>query len=284
MNTKKITQQILKKYNIKANKKYGQNFLLDDDILNGIVEVSNVNKNDLVIEIGPGLGNLTTYFIDSCKYALLIELDTNLLNILKDRFSEKNNYEIINEDILNLNLDLIIKELELKLDFKFDNIKVIANLPYYITSPIIFKLLQESNLISDITIMIQKEVAQRLVASPKSKSYGILTIMTKYYANVTYEIDVNKTAFEPVPNVDSAVVNLKKYDKYFVKDEKLFFELIHKAFNQRRKKLINSLVSNKFNNMDKPQIEELLLKSSVSINSRAEELDITDYINLTENL
>lgn len=284
MNTKKITQQILKKYNIKANKKYGQNFLLDDDILNGIVEVSNVKENDLVIEIGPGLGNLTTYFIDRCKYALLIELDTNLLNILKDRFSEKNNYEIINEDILNLNLDLIIKELELKLDFKFDNIKVIANLPYYITSPIIFKLLQESNLISDITIMIQKEVAQRLVASSKSKSYGILTIMTKYYANVTYEIDVNKTAFEPVPNVDSAVVNLKKYDKYFVKDEKLFFELIHKAFNQRRKKLINSLVSNKFNNMDKPQIEELLLKSSVSINSRAEELDITDYINLTENL
>ncbi len=280
----KITNQILKKYNIRAEKKYGQNFLINDNILKEIIDISNINKDDLVIEIGPGLGNLTHYILNTAKYALLIEIDEKCLNILNDRFSKNENYTLLNEDILNINIDEIISNLEVHNKETYNNVKVVANLPYYITTPIIFKLLQNSNKITDITIMVQKEVAERMVANTRTKDYGILTLMVKYFAKTTIELIVPNSSFIPEPNVTSAVVHLKKEKLYNTKNEQLLFELIHKSFAQRRKKMVNSLVSNKFNNMNKEQIELLLQKCNLSLNVRAEELELEDYINIISNI
>jgi 16S rRNA (adenine1518-N6/adenine1519-N6)-dimethyltransferase len=284
MNTLKKTRSIMSKFNIVANKRYGQNFLIDDNVLENIVEASNVTEEDLVIEIGPGLGNLTEYLLERAKYVLLIEIDPKMIDVLEDRFNGIKNYTLLNEDILKVDIDGVVKEIEEKNNLKFRNVKVVANLPYYITTPILFKLLEDENTISDITVMVQKEVAQRMVASPKSKDFGILTLMVDYFSNANIEIIVPNSSFIPEPGVVSAVINLKKNRKYNVKNEKLFFELIHKAFAQRRKKMINSLTATNFNNMTKQQIEELFTKCGLDFNTRAEELRIEEYINIINNI
>ena len=234
MNTLKKTKMILNKYDIKANKRFGQNFLIDDNILENIVEVSNISKSDLVIEIGPGLGNLTEYIIDKAGYMLLVEIDNKMIQILNERFKEKDNYSLLNNDVLKINLDEKIDEIEKKLNIKFNKIKVVANLPYYITTPILFKLLQDESRIDSITVMVQKEVAERMVAHSKTKDYGILTLMVKYLSDANIEFVVPKESFIPAPNVTSAIISLRKNKKFNVKDEKLFFDLIHKSFAKRR--------------------------------------------------
>lgn len=284
MNTLSKTRSIMSKFNIVANKRYGQNFLIDDNILSGIVDAANISKNDLVIEIGPGLGNLTEYLLNTAKYVLLIEIDPKMISVLEDRFKDIKNYTLLNEDILKVNVDDIVKKIEVEQNTKFENVKVVANLPYYITTPILFKLLEDENTISDITVMVQKEVAERMVAKPKSKEFGILTIMVDYFSNANIELIVPNSSFIPEPGVVSAVINLNKTRKYEVKDEKLFFELVHKAFAQRRKKMINSLTSTNFNNMGKNEIENLFTKCNLDFNTRAEELKIEEFISIVNNI
>lgn len=282
MNTLKITREILNRYGIKANKRYGQNFLIDDNILQNIVGSSNVNKEDLVIEIGPGLGNLTEYILKDAGYVVAVEIDKNMLEILNNRFFNINNLEIINDDILKVNIDDLIKKIEDKTQMSFKNVKVIANLPYYITTPIIFKLLENSNRISDITVMVQKEVAERMNATSKSKDYGILTIMVDYYSTADILITVPNSSFIPAPEVTSSVISLKKNRKYNVVNEKIFFELVHASFAKRRKKMINSLEMSKFMNFDKEKLKEIFVKCDINENARAEELKINDYIKIAD--
>lgn len=280
IDTLNITKKIMNKYNIKANKRFGQNFLIDDNILENIISSSEISKKDLVIEIGPGLGNLSEYILNNCNFSILIEIDKNMEKILNDRLKNYNNYLLINEDVLKIDIDELVKKIELKNNTKYENVKVVANLPYYITTPIIFKLLQDSKRITDITVMVQKEVAERMVAKPKTKSYGILTIMVDYLSDANIEIIVPNTSFIPSPDVTSAVIKLVKNKKYDVKNEELFFKLIHSAFAQRRKKLSNSLESTHFMDMNKSEIEELLIKNNINLNVRAEELNINEYINI----
>ena len=284
MNTLNKTKSIINKFNIRANKRYGQNFLIDDNILENIVSSSNIGKEDLVIEIGPGLGNLTEYILQSCKYALLVEIDPKMIEVLEYRFNDRNNFKLVNEDILKVDVDNMVKSIEEEIGYKFKNIRVVANLPYYITTPILFKLLEDENKIDTITVMIQKEVAERMVANPKSKEYGILTLMVEYFSDAKIEVIVPNSSFIPEPGVTSAVISLSKRSKYNVKNEKLFFELIHKAFAQRRKKMTNSLIAGKFNNMEKEEIESLFEKCNISLNARAEELEIEKYIEIINNI
>ena len=284
MNTLEITKKILNKYNIRANKRYGQNFLIDDDILNGIVNVANISKEDLVIEIGPGLGNLTKYLLESAGYVIAVEIDKKMIEILNDRFSKYKNFLLLNEDILKVNIDEIIKKIEKESGIKYKNIKVVANLPYYVTTPIIFKLLQDENKINEITIMVQKEVADRMVANVKSKDYGILTLMVKYLADADIKLEVKNTCFIPAPNVTSSVIKLIKEKKYTVSNEKMLFDLIHSSFAQRRKKMINSLVATRFMNLDKSFIENIFKECNIDFNTRAEELSIEKYIQIVNNI
>ena len=227
MNTLSKTRSIMNKFNIVANKRYGQNFLIDDNILQGIVSAADITKEDLVIEIGPGLGNLTEYILNTAKYGLLVEIDPKMIAVLEDRFKDKTNYSLLNEDILKVDIDALVEKIksEKKMDFK--SVKVVANLPYYITTPIIFQLLEDSNCIESITVMVQKEVAERMTADSHSKEYGILTIMVDYFSNANIDIIVPNSSFIPEPGVTSAVITLKKNRKYKVNNEKVFFELVH---------------------------------------------------------
>ena len=282
-NTLEKTKNIMRINNIKANKTFGQNFLIDDNILENIVKSAEITNNDLVIEIGPGLGNLTEYLLEKAAYVILVEIDNNMINILNDRFkNNNNNYILLNNDILKVNVDEIIENIENKLNRKFEKIKVVANLPYYITTPIIFKLLQNENRINEITVMVQKEVAERIVAKNKTKDYGILTLMVNYLGTSDIKLIVPNNSFIPAPNVTSAVIKITKNKRFTVKDEELLFKLIHSSFAQRRKKIINSLESTKFLNMSKPELEKLFNECNISLNARAEELELQDYIKIVD--
>lgn len=281
-NTLEKTKNIMRINNIKANKRFGQNFLIDDNILENIVKSAEITNNDLVIEIGPGLGNLTEYLLEKAAYVILVEIDNNMINILNDRFKNNNNYILLNDDILKVNVDEVIENIENKLNRKFEKIKVVANLPYYITTPIIFKLLQNENRINEITVMVQKEVAERIVAKNKTKDYGILTLMVNYLGTSDIKLIVPNNSFIPAPNVTSAVIKITKNKRFTVKDEELLFKLIHSSFAQRRKKIINSLESTKFLNMSKPELEKLFNECNISLNARAEELELQDYIKIVD--
>ena len=283
INTISKTKEILRKYDIKAKKRFGQNFLIDDNILSNIVNVANLSSNDLIIEIGPGLGNLTEYLLQTDSYCLLIEIDKNMIDILNDRFElKKEKYMLINNDVLELNLDEIVEDLEKKLNKKFEKVKVVANLPYYITTPIIFKLLQDSKKINDIIVMVQKEVAERMVAKNNTKDYGILTLMIEYMGIGKIEFIVDKNSFIPAPDVTSAVISIHKQKRFNVCDEKLLFNLIHLSFANRRKKMINSLQMNNFNNMTKKELESVFTALKIDFNARAEQLPLESYIKIIE--
>ena len=280
MNTLQKTKHIMSKFGIVANKRFGQNFLIDDDVLQQIVDVSEIGPDDLVIEIGPGLGNLTEYILDRAGHAVLLEIDRKMINIINDRFKEKNNYTLINEDVLKVSLDELVEDVENKTGKNYKSVKVVANLPYYITTPIIFKLLEEASGLSSITVMVQKEVADRMVAHPKSKDYGILTIMVEYLSSASIEIIVPNSSFIPAPNVTSAVIKLDKKKRYKVDSEEVFFNLVHGAFAKRRKKLVNSLESVNFMNMSKEELNNVLVECNLGENVRAEELSIDEYIDM----
>ena len=267
MNLREETEFLLNKYKLKANKSLGQNFLINQQIIDDIVKVANVNEDDLIIEIGPGLGSLTSKLADNAKKVVAIELDQNMIEILKERFSLYKNVEIIHGDIMKVDLKEIIGEEK--------KVKIVANLPYYITTPIVMKLLEENLKMKSITVMVQKEVGERFCAIPGGKEYGAITVSINYYSDPKIVLDVPKDNFNPIPEVDSCVVQLKlKKNHIELKDKKLFFRLIKIAFSQRRKNIGNSLTGI---GMTKQEVKEMLEALSLDINLRAENLSINQY-------
>lgn len=229
------TRFLMKKYGITANKSLGQNFLIDENVLDSIVSASDLTKEDLVIEIGPGLGTLTSKLLEKAGKVICVELDNRMITILKDRFFMYKNFEIINKDILKLDLKKLI--LENKRDTKIKTVKIVANLPYYITTPIIMKLLEEKLDIETITVMVQKEVADRLTAIPGSKKTGAITYAVYYYAKAEEIQTVSNYSFIPEPKVSSEVIkfSLRKESIINIKDERKFFTLIKIAFMREKK-------------------------------------------------
>lgn len=274
-NAYKDTMYILKKYNIVANKSLGQNFLINDDVINKIINSSNVNERDLIIEIGPGLGTLTQKLLEKAQKVIAIELDKRMITILEERFALYNNFEIINEDVLKVNLqDLIKKEKE---KYNFENVKIVANLPYYITTPIIMKLLEDKLEIESITVMVQKEVAKRLTAIPGEKLAGAITYSVNYYCVAEEMVEVPKESFIPEPEVESEVIKLKlrKNPPIDVKDEKMFFKLIKISFMQRRKTFLNGVSNSGL--VSKEKLKEILKILNIDENIRGENLNLEQF-------
>lgn len=270
------TRFIMKKYNIRANKNLGQNFLINEEVVKNIVGCSNIEKEDLVIEIGPGLGTLTKYLLEKAGKVICIELDTKMLQILEDRFSLYNNFELINNDVLKVDLKNIIKKE--KEEGKIKNVKIVANLPYYITTPIIMKLLEEELELESITVMIQKEVADRLIATPGEKNTGAITYSVYYYADSEAIMEVPNSSFIPEPEVTSKVIklNIRKEPDVKPKDKEKMFKIIKYAFMQKRKTLLNSLTNNGvFKN--KTQGTEILNSLGIKENVRPEELKLEQF-------
>ena len=275
MDLREETIAILNKYGLRANKKLGQNFLINESIIYDIVKKANVTKEDVVIEIGPGLGSLTKELINNAKKVIAIELDPNMIDILKSRFGIFDNFEVIYGDILKIDLEELIKG--------YDSVKVVANLPYYITTPIIMKLLEDRLKIKSITVMVQKEVGERICATHKDKEYGAITVSVQYYSEPQIIIDVPKENFLPAPEVDSCVIRLDMREKppVFLKDEKLFFRLIKGAFTQRRKTINNSLTCS---GKSKEEIMAALNKLGIDSKLRAENLSIQQYADIANTL
>ncbi len=270
------TKFLMKKYKIKANKSLGQNFLIDDTVIEDIVNGAKIEPEDLVIEIGPGLGSMTALLLEKAKKVLCVELDKKMVNILIDRFKIYKNFEIINEDILKIDLKKIIEKE--KKENQIKNVKIVANLPYYITTPIIMRLLEENLDIDSITVMIQKEVADRLIETPGGKNTGAITYTVYYYCSSEKIREVENTAFVPMPEVTSEVINLKlrKSPAVDVKNKKVFFNIIKSAFMQRRKTLLNGLVNTGvFKN--KEEGLEILKTLNLKEDVRAENLTIEDF-------
>ncbi len=277
------TRFIMKKYNIKANKNLGQNFLINEEVVTNIVDCSNIDKQDLVIEIGPGLGTLTKYLLEKAGKVICIELDTKMLQILEDRFSLYNNFELINNDVLKVDLKNIIEKE--KAEGKIKKVKIVANLPYYITTPIIMKLLEEELELESITVMIQKEVADRLIAIPGEKNTGAITYAVYYYATSEAIMEVPNSSFIPEPAVTSKVIklNIRKEPIVTPKNKEKMFKVIKCAFMQKRKTLLNSLTNNKiFEN--KNQGIELLKSLQINENIRPEELTLEQFEKISDNL
>ena len=277
----KETKYLMKKYKIKANKNLGQNFLIDDNVLQDIVDGAEITQDDLVIEIGPGLGSLTKILLEKAKKVICIELDKKMVKILCERFSIYNNLEIINEDVLRIDLNELIKN-EREEDNNLKNVKIVANLPYYITTPIIMKLVENNLDIESITIMIQKEVAERLIAIPGSKETGAITYTIYYYCESKKIREVENTCFIPEPEVTSEVISLKLRNNpaVQVKDKKVMFNIIKSAYMQRRKTLLNSLTSvGVFKT--KEQGIEFLKKIGLREDIRPENMKIEDFAKLT---
>ena len=277
------TTFILKKYGISANKSLGQNFLIDDEVINTIVDSAQINKEDLVIEIGPGLGTLTSKLLDSAGKVICIELDKRMINILNDRFKLYDNFKLINDDVLKVDLHSIIKNslLSSKSNNELKHVKVVANLPYYITTPIIMKLLEDKiSHIESITVMIQKEVAQRITATPGDKLSGAITYSINYYCKPHEIMIVPHTSFIPEPEVESEIIRLDIRDvpPIEVNNEELFFKFIKASFMQRRKTLVNGISNSGI--MDKTQITQLLQKVGLDERVRGENLTMQDFANL----
>lgn len=277
-NSLEDTKFILKKYHITANKKLGQNFLINDEVINGIVEASNIQKEDLVIEIGPGLGTLTSELLENAGKVIAIELDENMLPILNDRFKLYDNFGLLNEDVLKVDLNKLISENMGGLS----KAKVVANLPYYITTPIIMKLLENKLNIESITVMVQKEVADRITAKPGDKLSGSITYSVDYYAEAEKIVFVDKNSFIPAPEVDSEVIKLqiREEPKVHVENEELFFKVIKASFMQRRKTLLNGL-NNSGIIKDKESLKEILQKLGLSVDIRGEKLTIEQFAELS---
>lgn len=280
MNLKDKTNSILNRYNLKAKKKFGQNFLVDENVLDNIVNGSDITSEDVVIEIGPGLGNLTEKLLEKAKKVIAFEIDKDMCEILENRFQNVSNFILLNEDVLKVD----IKEVLNKYGVENEKVKLVANLPYYITTPIMFKIFENTNCIDSMTIMVQKEVADRIVAKTKSKDYGVLTINTKFYGEATKLFDVPNNAFVPAPNVTSAVVKIAIWQRYFVSNKETLFKLVKASFAQRRKKLINSLENSNAFDVTKTELKSILENNGITENARAEEIELETYINVANEL
>ncbi len=276
---KKI-KEIMNIHGLKFSKSLGQNFLIDENILKKIVDIAKITKEDCVIEVGPGIGNLTQHIAEAAGSVVAIEIDKALVPVLKDTLKNYSNIEIINEDILKIDLHKLIRE-----RFQNQTVKVVANLPYYATTPIIMKFLEEKVPVKSLTVMIQKEVAQRMQAKPGTKDYGSLSIAVQYYSDPSILLRVPPSVFIPQPNVESVVVKLEILNepRVYVQREDLFFALVKDAFGKRRKTVLNALSTGDLK-LNKGLLKEILDESNIEENRRGETLTIEEYALLSNNL
>lgn len=276
----KKTKEIVQKYGFKFSKSLGQNFLIDQNILENILNGAHISDKDYVIEVGPGIGSLTQNIGERAKKVVAIEIDKTLIPILNETLNGYSNVEIINQDVLNMDLHKLVQE-----KFEGNKPKVVANLPYYVTTPIIMKFLEEKVAIESLTIMIQKEVANRIQAGPGTKDYGTLSIAVQYYCDPKILLKVPPSVFIPQPKVESSVIRLDVLNKprVYVEREDLFFGLIKDAFGKRRKTLLNALSSGKLK-LNKKLVREVLIASNIDEKRRGETLSIEEYARLSNNL
>ncbi len=275
------TIEVLQKYKFNFQKKFGQNFLIDTHVLDKIIASADVNKEDCVLEIGPGIGTMTQYLAENARKVVAVEIDKALIPILADTLKEYDNVKIINEDILKVDIGALAEE-----ENHGKPIKVVANLPYYITTPIIMGLFESRVPIHSITVMVQKEVADRMQVGPGTKDYGALSLAVQYYAKPEIVANVPPNCFMPRPNVGSAVIRLTRHEHppVVVKDEKLMFRLIRASFNQRRKTLVNGLNNSPELNFTKEEIASTLEKMGLSQTIRGEALDLQQFGQLSDLL
>ena len=272
------TIEILKKYNFNFQKRFGQNFLIDSHILEKIVESAEITKEDCVLEIGPGIGTMTQYLAESAGQVIAVEIDKSLIPILEDTLSPYDNVTVINEDILKVDIQKLVEEQNAG-----KPIKVVANLPYYITTPIIMGLFESHVPLASITIMVQKEVADRMQVGPGTKDYGALSLAVQYYAKPEIIANVPPNCFMPRPNVGSAVIRLTRHETVpvQVEDEKLMFRLIRASFNQRRKTLANGLNNSPEIHLSKEVIQESIEELGVPVTIRGEALTLEQFAALS---
>ena len=270
----KAMNELLEKNGFNLKKKFGQNFIIDENIITAIVEKSEVDKNTIVLEIGPGAGALTYKLAEHSKQVIAYEVDKSLEPILSETLRDKENIEVIYEDFLEANMSSIIGK------YKEEKIFVVANLPYYITTPILIKIIEDKLPIEKIVVMVQKEVGNRLKAKPNSKDYSSLSIYIDYYYEVSKVMDISKNVFVPKPNVDSIIVSFKKREeKIYIRNEGLFFKLVRDSFKQKRKTLKNNLTGYNLN-----VIEETLQKHNLNLTTRAEAISTAIFAEIANAL
>ncbi|WP_373215776.1 16S rRNA (adenine(1518)-N(6)/adenine(1519)-N(6))-dimethyltransferase RsmA [Ruminococcus sp. 5_1_39BFAA] len=274
----KYTIEVLQKYDFVFQKRFGQNFLIDTHVLDKIIEASQITKDDFVLEIGPGIGTMTQYLAEAAREVVAVEIDNSLIPILQDTLKDWDNVTVINDDILKVDICKLARE---KNEGK--PVKVVANLPYYITTPIIMGLFEKQVPLSSITIMVQKEVADRMQVGPGTKDYGALSLAVQYYSKPEIIANVPPNCFMPRPKVGSAVIRLEKYEKppVEVADEKLMFQIIRASFNQRRKTLVNGLKNAQDLDYSKEEIESVLEKTGIPVNIRGEALTLEQFAEIT---
>lgn len=277
----KNTIEIIQKYNFAFQKKFGQNFLIDTHVLEKIISAAGVTKDDMVLEIGPGIGTMTQYLAEHAKRVVAVEIDSNLIPILQETLADYDNITVINDDILKVDINALAQEYN-----GGRPIKVVANLPYYITTPIIMGLFESNVPIDNITVMVQKEVADRMQVSPGSKDYGALSLAVQYYAEPYIVANVPPNCFIPRPGVGSAVIRLTRHQEppVDVKDAKLMFRLIRASFNQRRKTLLNGLANSPELSFSKEQITSAIEKMGLPASVRGETLTLEQFAHLSNLL
>lgn len=275
------TIDVIKKYEFCFQKKFGQNFLIDGHVLDKIIAGAGVTKDDMVLEIGPGIGTMTQYLAEAAGKVVAVEIDRNLLPILQETLADYDNVKVIHADVLSLDLEKLVQE-----ENGGRPIKVVANLPYYITTPIIMALFEQHVPLANVTVMVQKEVAARMKSGPGSKDYGALSLAVQYYAEPYIVANVPCNCFMPRPNVDSAVIRLTRYEEppVQVKDEKMLFKIIRASFNQRRKTLQNGLNNSSELNFTKDQIVAAIAEAGFSPSVRGEALTLEQFAKLTDIL
>jgi len=268
------TRAIMERYGFNFKKGFGQNFLIDTNVLDNIADAAGITSEDTVLEIGPGFGSLTQTVAERAKKVISLEIDTKLIPILNETLADYNNIEIINKDVLKCDIDELSRE---KNDGK--PFKVVANLPYYITTPIIMDMLEKHSSVTSMTVMVQKEVAERMQAGPKSSDYGALSVAVQFYADTNIDMIVQPSCFMPRPKVASAVITLKLRDKpsVDVKDKKLFFHIVKCAFGQRRKTLLNTLCNQGNFNMTKEEIGEVIRSAGLDERIRGEAMSLQEF-------
>lgn len=271
------TMDVVKKHGFKFSKSLGQNFLINDDIIDDIVEGAMAEVGDKIIEVGPGIGTLTRELAKKADKVMAIEIDKSLIPILKDTLSEYENVCVVNEDVMKADIKGLIDE-----NLDGGPVKLVANLPYYITTPIIMRFLEEGINVTDIVIMVQKEVAERMNAKPSTKTYGALSVAVQYYCDTEIIAKVPRHLFVPQPNVDSIVIGLRVRPerKYVVKDEDLFFKIVKASFGQRRKTLLNSLSS--MGILDKEGVKAVLAEAEIDEKRRGETLSLEEFSKLSD--
>ena len=279
LSSHQATKEVVQKHNFKFSKSLGQNFLIDTNVIDRILEGARVKEGDYVIEVGPGIGTLTKEMGRSAEKVVAIEIDKTLIPILEETLADFPNIEVINQDILKVNVQELVKE-----KLNGGPVKLVANLPYYITTPIVMKFLEEDIPVTDIVVMVQKEVADRMNAQPSTKDYGALSVAVQYYCDTEIVAKAPRHMFVPQPNVDSIVIGLHVRDekKYIVDNEDIFFKTVKASFGQRRKTLLNSLGGLGF--LSKDQIKEALKAANIDEKRRGETLSIDEFANLSNEI